>query len=88
MYLYGNGYIISILDICFSVEETGSKMQEVKFRKTVFSHGTLRDKLAAHVLRCMEAPVHSLSHLNALISMVTPKARRGYEEALSKYLYV
>lgn len=65
------------------VEEQGSKMQEVKFRKTVLSHGTSRDKIAALVLRCMEAPVHSLSHLNSLIAMVTPKANSGYEEALS-----
>lgn len=64
-------------------EERGSKRQEVKFRKTVLSHGTTRDKLAAHVLRCMEAPVHSLNHLTALISMVTPKARGGYEEAFN-----
>lgn len=72
------------LTICFSDEERGSKRQEVKFRKTILSHGTTRDKLAAHVLRCMEAPVHSLNHLTALISMVTPKARGGYEEAFSK----
>ncbi|XP_037798952.1 CCAAT/enhancer-binding protein zeta-like [Penaeus monodon] len=64
-------------------EERGSKRQEVKFRKTILSHGTTRDKLAAHVLRCMEAPVHSLNHLTALISMVTPKARGGYEEAFN-----
>ncbi|KAG7170064.1 CCAAT/enhancer-binding protein zeta-like [Homarus americanus] len=64
----------------------GSKMQEVKFRKTVMSHGTSRDKLAAHVLRCMDSPVHSLSNLNSLIAMVTPKAKSGYEEAMSSLL--
>ncbi|XP_071513221.1 CCAAT/enhancer-binding protein zeta-like isoform X2 [Panulirus ornatus] len=68
------------------VEETGLKMQEVKFRKTILSHGTSRDKLATHVLRCMEAPVHSLNHLNALIAMVSTKAKREYEEALSSLL--
>nr|XP_045603961.1 CCAAT/enhancer-binding protein zeta-like [Procambarus clarkii] len=68
------------------IEERGSKMQEVKFRKTVLSHGTSRDKVAALVLRCMEAPVHSLNHLNSLIAMVTAKSKSGYEDALSSLI--
>ncbi|KAG0727219.1 CCAAT/enhancer-binding protein zeta [Chionoecetes opilio] len=64
-------------------EATGMKGRDVKFRQTVFSHGTSRDKVAAHVLRCMESPVHSLSNLRALVAMVTPKARGTFEEILS-----
>ncbi|KAK3862223.1 hypothetical protein Pcinc_031899 [Petrolisthes cinctipes] len=62
------------------LELKGVKGKEVKFRRTVFTHGTSKDKLAAHVLRCMEAPAHSLSNLNALISMITPKAKSGFTE--------
>lgn len=65
-------------------EEKGPKGKDVKFRRTVFSHGTSKDKLAAHVLRCMEAPVHSLSNLNAVVSMITPKVKTGVTEVFGK----
>lgn len=67
-----------------TAEEKGSRGKEVKFRRTVFSHGTSKDKLAAHVLRCMEAPVHSLSNLNALVSMISPKVKTGVTEVFGK----
>uniref|UniRef100_A0A0P4WBJ8 CCAAT-binding factor domain-containing protein n=1 Tax=Scylla olivacea TaxID=85551 RepID=A0A0P4WBJ8_SCYOL len=64
-------------------EASGPKGRDVKFRQTVFSHGTSRDKVAAHVLRCMEAPLHSLSNLRALVALVTPKAKGTFEDILS-----
>ncbi|KAK7068392.1 hypothetical protein SK128_007920 [Halocaridina rubra] len=66
----------------FNRVEERSKNNDTKFRKTVFSHGTYRDKMAAHVLRCVEAPVHSLYNLNAVIAMVSPKAKGENQEAL------
>ncbi|CAL4117620.1 unnamed protein product, partial [Meganyctiphanes norvegica] len=61
------------------MEANGPKKSEVQFRKTVFTHGTSRDKMAAHVLRCMEAPVHSLRNLTILISNVSPKSKDWME---------
>ncbi|XP_068219686.1 CCAAT/enhancer-binding protein zeta-like [Palaemon carinicauda] len=64
------------------IEERNSKKGDMDFRKTVYNVGTFRDKLAAHVLRCMESPAHSLHNLNAIIMMISPKAKNEFEEAL------
>lgn len=64
------------------IEERSSKKGDMDFRKTVYNVGTFRDKLAAHVLRCMESPAHSLRNLNSIILMISPKAKNEFEEAL------
>ncbi|XP_076065746.1 nucleolar complex protein 1 isoform X2 [Oratosquilla oratoria] len=61
-------------------DESGGKKGDIQFRKTVFSHGTQKDKMAAHILECMESPVHSLSHLELIIASIVPKGKRDFIE--------
>ena len=49
------------------------------------SQGTAKDKLAAHVLNCMESPVHSLSNLNTIIDMINTKNKGYFIEAMSMF---
>ena len=44
--------------------------------KTVLSSGTLADKMAALTVLVQESPLHSLQHLDSLITMAKKKGKR------------
>ena len=66
-----------------TIKESGSKKKELEFQRKLMNYGTKKDKVAAHVLNCMEAPLHSLNSLNILIEMVNVKSKGHFVEVLS-----
>ncbi|XP_064489791.1 CCAAT/enhancer-binding protein zeta-like [Ornithodoros turicata] len=56
--------------------ESRSRRSEMQWVHTVLSKGTLADKVAAHTLLIQDSPVHNLSSLDTLISMVSPKGKK------------
>lgn len=56
--------------------ESRSRRSEMQWVQTVLSKGTLADKVAAHTLLIQDSPVHNLSSIDALISMVSPKGKK------------
>ena len=44
--------------------------------KTVLTSGTLADKMAALTVLVQESPLHSLQHIDTLISMAKKKGKR------------
>lgn len=59
----------------------GSRYQN-NWMKTVISKGTMADKIAAQILQVQNSPVHSLSTLGSLISMVKVGKKKECLEVL------
>jgi hypothetical protein len=57
-------------------EQDASKKSSGAWLKTVLTSGTLSDKMAALVLLVQEAPLHNLTSLDSLLSMVKKKGGR------------
>ena len=66
-----------------------SKSSEASWLRTVLTSGTLKDKMAAWTLKIQEAPVHNITNLEHLITMISKKGRREAVMALGKlYIYL
>jgi len=54
----------------------GAKKSETQWINTVLKSGTLNDKMSAYVVLLQDSPIHNLSVLETLISLVSLKSRR------------
>ena len=64
----------------------GSDKSESKWIQTVLKSGTFADKIAAHTLLLQESPVHNLTSLKFLISLLDVKGRRECLSSLDALL--
>lgn len=63
-------------------KRAGATSAQAKWMKTVLSTGTASDKLAAMTLLVQEAPVHSIRHIDGLLSLARKKGRRESQQAI------
>lgn len=56
----------------------------MRFRRQILRHGAAKDRVAAHLLRLTEAPLHSLQHLASVLSLLTANKDSLIKDVSSK----
>ena len=86
-------FLFGVLGVCngsfhcsvtFISDEETVRGRDVKFRTQILTGGATKDKIAAHILRLTEAPLHSLHHLDKLISFISANKDSHLREIASK----
>ena len=67
-----------------SADEESVHSRDTRFRNQILTTGATKDRIAAHILKLTEAPLHSLQHFEKLVNFIHSNKDSHLREMASK----